>query len=67
MIQKLDYHYIGTFFKVGHNKNTDHSALSLNSTQGALCVLGTGLALSCITWLLEIRVRHSNNICAVST
>jgi hypothetical protein len=66
MIQELGYNYMSTFFEVGHNKNTDHSALSLNSMQGAFCVLGTGLALSCITWLLEIKIGHSN-ICTRST
>jgi hypothetical protein len=66
-IQNLGYHYMSTFFEVSHEKNTDHSALSLNSMQGAFCVLGMGLALSCISWFLEIRTGHRNNMCTMST
>jgi len=54
MIQNLGYHYMSTFFEEGNSKNNDHSALSLNSMQGAFYLLAVGLALSCITWLLEM-------------
>jgi hypothetical protein len=65
-IQNLGYHYMSTFFEVTRNKNTDHSALSLNSMQGAFFVLAIGLTLSCITWLLEMKTGHRKR-CMMST
>ncbi|XP_021936011.1 glutamate receptor ionotropic, kainate 2-like [Zootermopsis nevadensis] len=67
MIQNLGYHYMSKFFEVTHKENTGHSALSLDSMQGAFCMLGMGLALSCITWFIEISTGHRNKMCTTST
>ncbi|XP_069698479.1 probable glutamate receptor [Periplaneta americana] len=59
VIQNLGYHYMSLFFQSDQQENKQ-TPLSFSSVQGALCILGIGLLLSCFTCLLEVILGHKS-------